>query len=167
MDLNSMDTQEWSTGRTIDVQAEKECPSPTEDKVQLSKRKIKPAQSPKRHNVDLGRRGEDAAVRFLDRRGYDILERNWTCVAGEADIIARDDDTLVFVEVKTRSSIEKGLPSEAVDKAKRQRYERIAAHFLQNYEVTDVIVRFDVISLVTVSPDRALVRHHINAFAAG
>lgn len=121
----------------------------------------------KRRNIELGRRGEDAAVRFLDRRGYDILERNWTCIAGEADIIARDGETLVFIEVKTRSSTEKGLPCEAVDEAKRHRYERIAALFLQNYEVTDVIVRFDVISLVTVSPDRALVRHHINAFAAG
>ncbi|MEA5019459.1 MAG: YraN family protein [Gordonibacter sp.] len=167
MDQHSMAAQEWLAGRTIGAQDEEECSTPAEDKVQPLKKQIEPARSSKRHNVDLGRRGEDAAVRFLDRRGYDILERNWTCVAGEADIIARDDDTLVFIEVKTRSSIEKGLPSEAVDKTKRQRYERIAAHFLQNYEVTDVIVRFDVISLVTVSPDRALVRHHINAFAVG
>lgn len=118
------------------------------------------------HNIELGRRGEDAAARFLDRRGYDIVKRNWTCSAGEADIIARDEETVVFVEVKTRSSCEKGLPSEAVDAAKRDRYERIAALFLQDYEVVDVPVRFDIISIVIVAPDRAMIRHHINAFSA-
>lgn len=120
-----------------------------------------------KRNVEFGRRGEDAAARFLYRRGYDIIERNWTCAAGEADIVARDGESLVFVEVKTRSSTEKGLPSEAVDTAKRSRYERIAALFLRDYDVVDVSVRFDVVSLVVISPDRALVRHHINAFAAG
>ena len=118
-------------------------------------------------NRELGRRGEDAAARFLDRRGYDIVERNWTCAAGEADIIARDGDALVFVEVKTRSNTEKGLPSEAVDAGKRRRYERIAALFLVDYDVVDVPVRFDVVSIVVVPPDRAFIRHHIGAFSAG
>ena len=115
-------------------------------------------------NAELGRRGEDAAARFLYRRGYDIVERNWKCAAGEADIIARDGDAVVFVEVKTRSSVEKGLPSDAVDKRKRERYEKIAALFLA---AVDVPVRFDVVSLLVIGADRALVRHHINAFAAG
>ncbi len=51
--------------------------------------------------MGLSIRGEEAAVRFLERRGYWILDRNWSCFAGEADIVARDGDTLVFVEVKT------------------------------------------------------------------
>ena len=118
-------------------------------------------------NAELGRRGEDAAARFLYRRGYDIVERTWKCAAGEADIIARDGDAVVFVEVKTRSSVEKGLPSDAVDKRKRERYEKIAALFLAGYEAVDVPVRFDVVSLLVIGADRALVRHHINAFAAG
>ena len=118
-------------------------------------------------NAELGRRGEDAAARFLDRRGYEIVERNWTCAAGEADIIARDGDSVVFVEVKTRSNTEKGLPSEAVDAGKRSRYERIAALFLVDYDVVDVPVRFDVVSIVVVPPDRAFIRHHIGAFSAG
>lgn len=118
------------------------------------------------HNADVGRRGEDAAARFLERRGYDIVERNWTCNAGEADIIARDEETVVFVEVKTRTNCDKGLPSEAVDEAKRARYEQIAVQFLKDYDVVDVPVRFDIISLVVVSPDRAMIRHHINAFSA-
>ena len=117
-------------------------------------------------NAELGRRGEDAAARFLDRRGYDIIERNWTCVAGEADIIARDGEFVVFVEVKTRSSCEKGLPSEAVDAAKRERYERIAALYLQDFDVVDVPIRFDIVSIVVVGSDRAMIRHHINAFSS-
>ena len=117
-------------------------------------------------NAELGRRGEDAAARFLDRRGYDIIERNWTCVAGEADIIARDGESVVFVEVKTRSNCEKGLPSEAVDAAKRERYERIAALYLQKLDVVDVPIRFDIVSIVAVGSDRAMIRHHLNAFAS-
>lgn len=114
---------------------------------------------------DLGRRGEDAAARFLYQRGYDIVERNWVCEAGEADIIARDEESLVFVEVKTRSDCEKGFPAEAVTPAKRDRYERIALSYLRNCEAVDIPVRFDVISIVVISSDRALIRHHINAFA--
>lgn len=118
------------------------------------------------HNIELGRMGEDAAARFLERRGYDIVERNWKCAAGEADIIARDGDAVVFVEVKTRSNIEKGMPSEAVDAAKRDRYERIAALFLRDYDVVDVPVRFDIMSILTLDSERALIRHHLDAFSA-
>ena len=98
--------------------------------------------------AELGRRGEEAAARFLERRGYDIVERNWECAAGEADIVARDGDgSIVFVEVKTRSNCERGLPSE-------------------DYDVVDVPVRFDIIGIVAVAEDRAMIRHHINAFCA-
>lgn len=130
--------------------------------------KKKPPKGKKRgvRNKELGLRGEEAAAYFLVRRGYDIVARNWTCFAGEADIIARDGAALVFVEVKTRSSYEKGLPGEAVNKEKRRRYEKIAAAFLSQYEVVDVPLRFDVVSIVAVAPDRAMIRHHINAFAA-
>lgn len=116
------------------------------------------------HNKELGRRGEDAAVRFLERRGYDIVERNWTCFAGEADIIARDDEVVVFVEVKTRTGASNGLPAEAVTKNKRERYEKIACAFLADYDVVDVPVRFDVVSISLIGTDRAMVRHHIDAF---
>lgn len=116
----------------------------------------------------LGDRGEEAACELLKRRGYIILERNWTCVAGEADIVARDEDgTLVFVEVKTRSSLKHGLPSEAVTPKKRARYERIAGYFLADYDGMECRVRFDVISILALPNGRALVRHYINAFGAG
>lgn len=116
----------------------------------------------------LGDRGEEAACELLKRRGYIILERNWTCVAGEADIVARDEDgTLVFVEVKTRSSLKHGLPSEAVTPKKRARYERIAGYFLADYDGMECRVRFDVISILALPNGRALVRHYINAFGTG
>ncbi|WP_241157214.1 MULTISPECIES: YraN family protein [unclassified Adlercreutzia] len=116
-------------------------------------------------NRELGQRGEDAAARFLYRRGYDIVARNWTCSFGEADIIARDSNALVFVEVKTRSNCSKGFPAEAVSAGKRDKYEKIALAFLSRYETdVDLPVRFDVVSIVAVSPDRALVRHIISAF---
>lgn len=117
------------------------------------------------HNLELGRRGEEAAARFLERRGMDILERNWKCIAGEADIIARDEDALHFVEVKTRSSIAQGFPSEAVGPEKRERYERIAAAYLATCEFTGIAVMFDIISIVVTGPNRAFLRFHRNAFA--
>jgi putative endonuclease len=118
-----------------------------------------------KRNKALGARGEEAAARFLDRRGYEILERNWTCFAGEADIIARDEDTIVFVEVKTRKDCGHGFPSEAVTAAKREKYEKIALAFLSDYEPTDFPVRFDVVSIVVIGPDKAMIRHQINAFS--
>lgn len=119
-----------------------------------------------KRNKALGARGEKAAARFLYRRGYEILEQNWTCFAGEADIIAKDEDTLVFVEVKTRKDCEHGFPSEAVTAEKRRRYEKIALAYLADYEPSDFPVRFDVVSIVVIGPDKAMVRHQINAFSA-
>lgn len=119
------------------------------------------------HNKDIGRRGEQAAARYLDHIGYEILERNFSCPFGEADIIARDGDTLTFVEVKTRTGVAKGFPSEAVDARKRSRYERIAGWYLRDYEVTNIPVRFDVIAIMVVSEDRAFLRHYCNAFGCG
>ncbi|RNL40665.1 YraN family protein [Slackia equolifaciens] len=121
------------------------------------------ALSPKQ----LGRRGEEAACALLRRKGYVILERNWTCPAGEADIIALDDGCIVFVEVKTRAGIERGLPEEAVTAQKRARYERIAGFFLSQYDGPGARVRFDVIGVLALPRRRALARHLVNAFATG
>lgn len=116
---------------------------------------------------EIGRKGEQAAVRYLERRGYEILEQNWTCAAGEADIIALSEEgTLVFVEVKTRTSCELGFPEDKVDAEKRHRYERIAAYYLSTREFDDMMLRFDVIGILVVSSCRAMVKHHINAFGA-
>lgn len=120
-----------------------------------------------RRNQALGARGEEAAARFLERRGYRILERNWTCFAGEADIIAVNDEALVFVEVKTRRGEACGLPSEAVTRAKRERYERIALAYVTDHFFGEAIVRFDVVSIIVLPDERAFVRHHVGAYSAG
>ena len=130
----------------------------------MARKRSEEKREPSGHNKRIGARGELAAARFLERRGYDIVDRNWTCKAGEADIVAKDQDNLVFVEVKTRTNLEVGLPEEAVDAAKRQRYERIAAYYLADHPYVDMQVRFDVVAILVCAPDRALIRHHIDAF---
>ena len=119
------------------------------------------------HNRELGARGEQVAARYLRLRGYEILERNWVCPSGEADIIARDGDYLVFIEVKTRAHSEKGLPEEAVDAKKRARYENIAGWYLIDFDGSDIPMRFDVISVMVLNDERAMLRHHVDAFGEG
>lgn len=116
----------------------------------------------------LGVRGEDAAVRALMSKGYEILERNWKCRYGEADIIALDEGgTIVFVEVKTRRSVNAGMPEEAISKAKRRRYENIALEYLSHGDWDDgTPVRFDAICICVKDRNRAMLRHHIGYFDA-
>ena len=121
---------------------------------------------PERHNQELGIRGEKAAAQYLTRKGFEIRDRNWRCQAGEVDIVAEEEDALVFVEVKTRASCEHGFPEEAVDAKKRRRYELIASYYLKDHEVGDKAVRFDVVSILAVAPERAFLRHYRNAFEA-
>lgn len=132
-------------------------------------RDFEPTFRPKRsssHNQIIGRRGEDAAAMYLERVGFEVIERNWKCRYGEADIIAWDEDTLVFVEVKTRTGTEQGLPEDAVTPAKRRKYEMIAYAYLRDHDVSDCPVRFDVVGLLVIDSDpffgKALLRHHRN-----
>jgi putative endonuclease len=112
----------------------------------------------------LGERGEDAAAAFLGRSGMTVVERNWRCSAGEVDIVALDGRTIVLVEVKTRRTVRKGTPEEAVTPAKRRRYAKLAAAYLQAAGVSAVELRFDVVTLLVIAEDRALLRHHRAAF---
>jgi putative endonuclease len=112
----------------------------------------------------LGERGEDAATAYLERAGLTVVERNWRCNSGEIDIVALDADTVVLVEVKTRRSVKAGTPEEAVTPAKQRRYAKLAQAYLQSAGIADVGVRFDVISLLVIAEDRALLRHHRAAF---
>lgn len=118
---------------------------------------------------EVGQRGEEAASKYLARQGYTILERNWACPFGEADIIALSpgEDELVFVEVKTRSTEATGLPEEAVGPAKRRRYESIALAYLRDCPLSDVSICFDIIGITLAGTDRALLRHHHSAFGIG
>lgn len=75
---------------------------------------------------DLGRRGEDLAAQFLSDAGYTIIDRNWRCPRGEIDLVARDGNDTVFIEVKTRSSTAFGHPFEAITTQKLARLKRLA-----------------------------------------
>lgn len=98
------------------------------------------------HNKILGRKGEKLTCRYLKKRGYKILERNYTTPFGEADIVAYKDGFYCFVEVKTRTEDIYGLPAEAVNEAKRRRYRMIAKYFCAQRR-EEVPCRYDVASV--------------------
>uniref|UniRef100_A0A7V3UZF8 UPF0102 protein ENX16_00740 n=1 Tax=candidate division WOR-3 bacterium TaxID=2052148 RepID=A0A7V3UZF8_UNCW3 len=114
-------------------------------------------------NRELGTAGEDAARRFLEKQGYKIIATNYRSQLGEIDIIGEDQDTLVFIEVKTRSSNKFGSPAEAVTRKKQQRLHQLAAMFLIERQLDNMPVRFDVLSL-TKTGNRVQIEHIPGAF---
>jgi len=112
----------------------------------------------------LGARGEDAAAAYLDRIGMTIVDRNWRCKLGEIDIVALDGTDLVLVEVKTRRSVRRGTPEEAVSTTKQQRIVRLARSYIAEAGLRTAGVRFDVVAITVLAEDRALLRHHRAAF---
>ena len=105
----------------------------------------------------LGKSGEQAAVAELERRGYAILDRRYRTARGEIDIVARDGDTVVFVEVKVRETAECGTAAEAVTCQKQRRLAYMACDYLARHHLMDQPCRFDVVAIdagvVTVYPD--------------
>lgn len=95
----------------------------------------------------IGKSGEDIAVEYLIKKGYKVIERNFYCKTGEIDIIALNNEYLVFVEVKTRSSTEYGVPSEAVTKRKLEHIYRTAKYYVYTRNLQDEFIRFDVIEV--------------------
>jgi len=113
----------------------------------------------------LGRWGEDLAAQHLTAAGLEVLERNWRCREGELDVVARESDgTVVFVEVKTRSSAAFGEPSEAVSRAKAARIRTLACRWLLQHPSGGVPLRFDVISVLRRTGAAPVVRHLRSAF---
>jgi len=115
----------------------------------------------------LGRDGEEIACRYLEDKGMRIIERNWRCRAGEADVIAYDGDELAFIEVKTRRNVDTGFPEEAVTAEKRRRYEKIALLYLSDHDLPSAQVRFDIVAIIIMGAQRAFVRHHYDAYGYG
>jgi len=118
------------------------------------------------HNRAKGTTAEDSAAQWLERQGYVILERNVRTDAGEIDIVARDGDTLCFVEVKARAGDVHGPAIAAVTPAKQRRIARAASLYLMLCDLRDVPCRFDVLGLDPSADGWSftLVR---NAFEAG
>ena len=88
------------------------------------------------------------AIRFLKKNGYRILERNYVCKLGEIDIIAKEKDTLTFIEVKTRTSTLFGPPQLSVTPSKQMQLSKAALYFLKEKRLGDVKARFDVVAIV-------------------
>ena len=107
----------------------------------------------------LGRDGEQAAVEYLEKQGFRILDRNWRCAEGELDIVAVDRRVFVAVEVKTRSSTRFGTPLEAVGRAKRLRLRRLAVTWLNAHGVHFEQVRVDVVGLMYEGTGGYTIRH--------
>jgi len=115
---------------------------------------------------DRGAAAEALAARFLQERGVRIVERNYRCRGGEIDIIARDGQTTVFIEVKAREGKDFGEPVEAVTPWKRRRISRIALEYLARHHLDESPCRFDVVS-ICLDRDRTVVSIIQNAFDAG
>ena len=97
---------------------------------------------------ELGKKGEEVALRFLQKKGYRIIETNYVCKIGEMDLIAKEKDTLVFIEVKTRTSTIFGPPHLAVTQFKQRQLSKVALNFLKEKKLEDVKARFDVVAIL-------------------
>ena len=107
----------------------------------------------------LGRRGEQLAASYLEGRGYEVVDRNWRCPQGEIDIIARDSDELVFVEVKTRSSVAFGHPLEAITAVKLARLRRLAAAWCEAHPDGFASIRIDAVAVIAPRGEGVTVEH--------
>ena len=100
----------------------------------------------------LGHKGEDIAARYLEQHGYTILDRNWRCGHKELDLVVYKENTVVFVEVKTRSGTDYGDPWSFVDDRKIRRIVNSADAYIR-FRCIDMDVRFDIISIVSDGED--------------
>ena len=110
----------------------------------------------------IGNKGEDLAADYLKRKGYRIVSRNFKTLFGEIDIIAEDRNTLVFVEVKTRTDDSFGHPFEAVHRRKQEKMKRVALSYLKKNK-RECPARFDVLS-IEISDGRGQIEHIVDAF---
>lgn len=114
-----------------------------------------------RHN-ELGKRGEHLAKKMLNDKGYSIIETNWRYDKDEIDIVAKDGDELVIVEVKTRSTDFYGFPEDAVDSQKERFLIRATEAYLEENDM-DLDTRFDIVSII-LNKKETKIYHIVDAF---
>ena len=118
--------------------------------------------------ADTGRRAEELAAAALERLGFRIIARNWRRPEGEIDLVADDGGLCVFVEVRSRTGVERGHPLESITPRKRARVIRAARLFLDSETVSATGYRFDVVGITFFGDDRAPELVHVpNAFELG
>ena len=125
-----------------------------------------PAEALPTDNKGVGSLGESAATAFLEGKGYRIQARNFRCKGGEVDIIATApaDNSLVFIEVKTRRDLSYGVPQLAVTPFKQRQISKAALTYLSKNRLHGVNARFDVIAILLSNDGRHKVEHIVNAF---
>jgi putative endonuclease len=113
----------------------------------------------------LGKWGEKCAVGFLRKKGFKVITRNYSCRAGEIDVIAADPEgSIVFVEVKSRRDEVHAKAQDAVTPKKQKTMILAAKYFLRSYKVNDKPLRFDVVAVVLGQKAKPQIRHYQNAF---
>lgn len=113
---------------------------------------------------DIGKLGENLATTFLIQKGYSIITRNYRHGHGEIDIIAQIHSNIVFVEVKTRTSLEYGTPEEAITKTKQKQIRKVAESFVNDHVNNEVDYRIDVITVLLQKNKKPEINHYENAF---
>lgn len=104
--------------------------------------------------LELGRLGEKLALKKVKKIGYKKIEQNYRCPLGEIDLIARDGDTLVFIEIKTRKGKSIGYAKEAVDQRKKRKISQVALYYMKSNDCCDAKSRFDVVAVCIDGKDR-------------
>lgn len=98
--------------------------------------------------TELGKFGEQIVVEYLEKNKYKILKRNFYCKQGEIDIIAKDKNEIIFIEVKTRTNMNFGSPSESVNSIKQKHMYKAAKYFLYKECLLEMLIRFDVVEVL-------------------
>ena len=117
-----------------------------------------------RNKRDIGKEGEEIAVKYLEEKGFEIIERNYQYGHGEIDIVAKDKDELVFIEVKTRLNLELGEPEYAVNQRKIKQIKKMAELYLFDKEIEEENCRFDVIAIILLNKTIPQITHYESAF---
>ncbi len=115
------------------------------------------------HRKHFGNWGESIAARYLEEKGFTILERNYRAERGEIDLICREGNTIVFVEVKARRSDRYGPPEESITRSKQRQLYKVAQAYIQAHPELETDFRFDVIA-IDGTPQHHEIRHYPNAF---
>lgn len=110
-----------------------------------------------------GKTGEDVACKYLESRGYKIIERNYQYGHGEIDIVAKDGEELVFVEVKSRKTLEFGDPEFAFTRNKLNQVRKIAAAYLVEKNMTDQVCRIDAVAIQFTRERKPMIKLYKNA----
>ena len=107
-----------------------------------------------------GKRGEEIATKYLETQGYKILCNNFRCLQGEIDIIAKDNETIVFIEVKTRTGFKYGEAKEAVNKLKQKHIYKAVEYYLYKNKLEDAFIRIDVIEVYIINRENQYKSHN-------